>query len=63
MIATDPDADRMAVVAMHNDQAHILSGNQIAAICPGIHLPHAVGEKKDFPQMELPSPQLYLPTS
>ena len=32
-IATDPDADRVGVVAYHQGKAVILSGNQIAAIC------------------------------
>ncbi len=32
-IATDPDADRMAVVALHKDKPYILNGNQIAIIC------------------------------
>ncbi|NGX59104.1 MAG: Phosphoglucomutase [Chlamydiae bacterium] len=32
-IATDPDADRMAVVALHRDKSFTLSGNQIAILC------------------------------
>lgn len=32
LIATDPDADRMAVAALHQEQPEILTGNQIAAI-------------------------------
>ncbi|MBN2479399.1 MAG: phospho-sugar mutase [Parachlamydiales bacterium] len=31
-IATDPDADRMGVVALHKNESYILSGNQIACI-------------------------------
>jgi len=33
LIATDPDADRMAVVALHKGKSHLLTGNQIACIC------------------------------
>lgn len=33
LLATDPDADRMAVVVLHNDQPVKLSGNQTACIC------------------------------
>jgi len=33
MIATDPDADRIAVACMHDDRPHYFNGNQIAAIC------------------------------
>jgi phosphoglucomutase/phosphomannomutase len=32
-IATDPDADRLGVVVMHKERAHILTGNQVACIC------------------------------
>ncbi|MBF5059762.1 phospho-sugar mutase [Candidatus Neptunochlamydia vexilliferae] len=32
-IATDPDADRMGVVALHEGKPVILSGNQIASLC------------------------------
>lgn len=43
-IATDPDADRMAVVVLHRDKPHILTGNQIAVllleyICRAVDLP------------------------
>lgn len=33
LIATDPDADRVGVVCLHNNEPVILSGNQVAAIC------------------------------
>lgn len=33
LLATDPDADRMAVVVRHHDKPVILTGNEIAAIC------------------------------
>lgn len=33
LLATDPDADRLAVALMHKGKPHILTGNQIAAIC------------------------------
>ncbi len=32
-IATDPDADRMGVVALHEGKPVILNGNQIASLC------------------------------
>ena len=32
-LASDPDADRIAVVIRHKDEPIILNGNQIAAIC------------------------------
>ncbi len=32
-IATDPDADRISVVAMHQGYPVVLNGNQIAALC------------------------------
>lgn len=33
LIATDPDADRMAVTVLHQGKAEILNGNEIASIC------------------------------
>lgn len=33
LIATDPDADRVGVVAMHEGKPYIFTGNQIACIC------------------------------
>ena len=33
LIATDPDADRMAVVVLHKDKPYSLNGNQIACLC------------------------------
>lgn len=33
LIATDPDSDRMGVVAMHHDEPVIFNGNEIACIC------------------------------
>jgi phosphomannomutase len=33
MLATDPDADRIGVVALHQGKPVILTGNQIAALC------------------------------
>ncbi len=33
LLATDPDADRLAIVVNQNGTPHILSGNQIATIC------------------------------
>ena len=33
LIATDPDADRIGVVVLHEEKGHLLNGNQIATIC------------------------------
>jgi len=33
LLATDPDADRLGVVVMHEGQPFVLNGNQIAAVC------------------------------
>ena len=33
LIATDPDADRTAVVVLHKDKPYTLNGNQIACLC------------------------------
>ncbi|MCH9630309.1 MAG: Phosphoglucomutase [Chlamydiia bacterium] len=33
LIATDPDADRIGVAALHNDDIRMLNGNQIATAC------------------------------
>lgn len=33
LIASDPDADRMAVAVMHRDKPYLLNGNQIAVLC------------------------------
>jgi len=33
LLATDPDADRLGVVVNHHGTPHILTGNQIAALC------------------------------
>jgi phosphoglucomutase/phosphomannomutase len=33
LIATDPDADRVGIVCMHNGSPHILSGNEVATLC------------------------------
>ena len=33
LIATDPDADRVGVVALHNGKPYIFNGNQIACLC------------------------------
>ncbi len=32
-LATDPDADRIGVVCLHENKPKVLNGNQIAAIC------------------------------
>jgi phosphomannomutase len=33
LIATDPDADRIGIGALHQGQIHVLNGNQIASLC------------------------------
>lgn len=33
LIATDPDADRVGVVALHQDKPYIFNGNQMACLC------------------------------
>lgn len=48
LIATDPDADRVGVVAMHQNQPVILNGNQIAVLCLE-HVCQALS-KKEFPK-------------
>lgn len=45
LIATDPDADRVAVVAMHQGAPYIFTGNQIACIC----LEHICKSPKPLP--------------
>ncbi len=48
LIATDPDADRLAVVAHHQGKSVILTGNQIASICV-YFLCRALLEQKTLP--------------
>ncbi|MGM0439720.1 MAG: phospho-sugar mutase [Chlamydiota bacterium] len=33
LLGTDPDADRVGVVVMHNGEPYLLNGNQLGAIC------------------------------
>lgn len=33
LIATDPDADRVAIAVRHQGEIHLLNGNQIACVC------------------------------
>lgn len=40
-LATDPDADRLAAVVLHQGKPHILTGNDMAAICLEHLLYHA----------------------
>lgn len=49
LIATDPDADRVAAVVMHKQQPVALTGNQIAAICLN-HVCEALFLQKKLPE-------------
>ncbi len=46
LLATDPDADRVAVVVPHKQKALAFSGNQIACMCAY----HLLESKKDLPE-------------
>lgn len=57
-IATDPDADRVGVVVLHNNEPVILNGNQIAAIlayfiCESMPLPEKAAFVKTIVTTEL----------
>lgn len=49
LIATDPDGDRVGVVAMHQGSPYIFNGNQIACICLE-HICHALKERGQLPK-------------
>lgn len=49
LIATDPDADRMGVAFMHEEQALLLNGNQILAICLE-HICEALTQQNRMPE-------------
>ena len=49
LIATDPDADRMGVVVMHNNSPILLNGNQIACICLQ-HVCQTLTTQKNMPK-------------
>lgn len=48
LIATDPDADRVAVAVKHKSEVCLLSGNQIACICLN-HICEALTRKNGMP--------------
>ncbi len=48
-IATDPDADRLSVAALHHEKAYPLNGNQTAAICLE-YICRMLSEQKRLPQ-------------
>jgi phosphoglucomutase/phosphomannomutase len=48
LIATDPDADRLAIVARHQGKSVILTGNQIASLCV-YFLCNTLSEQKKWP--------------
>lgn len=48
LIATDPDADRIGVAALHKQKAARLTGNQFACLCLH-HICTTLTEKKQFP--------------
>jgi phosphomannomutase len=47
-IATDPDADRIGVVALHKQKPVRLTGNQFACLCLH-HICTTLAERKEFP--------------
>lgn len=49
LIATDPDADRVGVAVRHQENAHILNGNQIAVICLE-HICEALSKQNRLPE-------------
>ncbi len=49
LIATDPDADRLAVAVRHRDHVELLSGNQVACICLE-HILRALSAQKRLPE-------------
>ena len=48
LLANDPDADRMGVVAMHHGKPVILNGNEVAAVCTE-YLCRVLSEQKKMP--------------
>lgn len=48
-IATDPDADRVGVVVIQNNEPFILNGNQIACLCLE-HVCYALASQKRLPE-------------
>ncbi|HSX04821.1 MAG TPA: phospho-sugar mutase [Rhabdochlamydiaceae bacterium] len=49
LLATDPDADRVAVATMHHGKAYILNGNEIASICVE-YICQTLTEQKKMPK-------------
>ncbi len=49
LLATDPDADRLAVAVRHNGKVELLNGNQIACICLE-HICRALIKQKRLPE-------------
>lgn len=49
LIATDPDADRLGVAVRHNNQIHLLNGNQIACLCLN-HVCEALTKQNSWPK-------------
>lgn len=48
LIATDPDADRVGIAAMHEGSPYIFTGNQIACICVE-HICKALSDQEKMP--------------
>ncbi len=46
LLATDPDADRVAVATMHHGKAYVLNGNEIASICVAYICEELIAQKK-----------------
>lgn len=49
LIATDPDADRLGVAIRHQNQVHLLNGNQIACLCLH-HICEALSRNNALPE-------------
>jgi len=50
LLATDPDADRVGVVVRHKEEAHILTGNQLAAL-GAYFICSTLSDQKKLPHM------------
>lgn len=63
LLATDPDADRLSVAVLHQNEVHLLNGNQIACLCLH-HILQALSDQKRLPKRgacikSLPTTELF----